>query len=84
MYVGECYKGGHNVDGCDLALTLCKDDLRKGDLFICGNVFLKFTNAYKPIFCQTIWEPISLIMYFHYTHGPLFEYQMLIRRCVTR
>ena len=25
---------GHSVDGCVLASTLCKDDLRKGDLFI--------------------------------------------------
>ena len=25
---------GHSVDGCDLALTLCKYDLRKGDLFV--------------------------------------------------
>ena len=27
---------GHNGDGCDLASTLCKYDLRKGDLFIPG------------------------------------------------
>ena len=25
---------GHSVDGCDLASTLCKYDLRKGDLFV--------------------------------------------------
>ena len=25
---------GHGGDGCDLALTLCKSDLRKGDLFV--------------------------------------------------
>ena len=25
---------GHNGDGCVLALTLCKYDLRKGDLFV--------------------------------------------------
>ena len=25
---------GHSVDGCDLALTLCKYDLRKGDWFV--------------------------------------------------
>ena len=24
----------HNGDGCDLALTLCKYDLRKGDLLV--------------------------------------------------
>ena len=25
---------GHSGDGCVLALTLCKCDLRKGDLFV--------------------------------------------------
>ena len=25
---------GHNSDGCVLASTLCKYDLRKGDLFV--------------------------------------------------
>ena len=25
---------GHSDDGCDLVLTLCKYDLRKGDLFV--------------------------------------------------
>ena len=25
---------GHSGDGCDLALTLCKYDLRRGDLFV--------------------------------------------------
>ena len=25
---------GHSCDGCDLASTLCKYDLRKGDLFV--------------------------------------------------
>ena len=34
--VCECYRGGHSVDGCDLASTLCKYDLRKGDLFVLG------------------------------------------------
>ena len=27
---------GHSGDGCDLASTLCKYDLRKGDLFVVG------------------------------------------------
>ena len=27
-------KRGHNGDGCDLASTLCKYDLRKGDLIV--------------------------------------------------
>ena len=25
---------GHSGDGCDLASTLCKYDLKKGDLFV--------------------------------------------------
>ena len=25
---------GHSGDGCDLTSTLCKYDLRKGDLFV--------------------------------------------------
>ena len=29
-----CRGGGHSGDGCDLASTLCKYDLRKGDLFV--------------------------------------------------
>ena len=32
--VCDCYRGGHNGDGCDLASTLCKYNLRKGDLFV--------------------------------------------------
>ena len=31
---------GHSGDGCDLAWTLCKYDLRKGDLF-----FLSWTRV---------------------------------------
>ena len=27
-------RGGHSGDGFDLASTLCKYDLRKGDLFV--------------------------------------------------
>ena len=30
----ECYRWGHIGDGCDLASTLCKYDLWKGDLFV--------------------------------------------------
>ena len=32
--VCECYRGGISGDECDLASTLCKYDLRKGDLFV--------------------------------------------------
>ena len=30
----ECYRGDIVVMGCDLTSTLCKYDLRKGDLFV--------------------------------------------------
>ena len=29
-----CVAEGHSGDGCDLASTLCKFDLRKGNLFV--------------------------------------------------
>ena len=29
-----CVTEGHSGDGCDLAPTLCKYGLRKGDLFV--------------------------------------------------
>ena len=29
----SCVQRGHSGDGCDLASTLCKYDLRNGDLF---------------------------------------------------
>ena len=33
---------GHSGDGCDLPSTLCKYDLRKGDLFVLsGEVYLQ-------------------------------------------
>ena len=32
--VCECYRGGHSGDGCDLASTLWKYDLRKSVLFV--------------------------------------------------
>ena len=38
MYVSVIV--GHNGDGCDLVLTLCKYDLRKGDLFVLSSVEL--------------------------------------------
>ena len=32
--VVEVLQRGHSGDGCELASTLCKYDLRKGDLFV--------------------------------------------------
>ena len=29
-----CYRGGNCGDGCDFPSTLCRYDLRKGDLFV--------------------------------------------------
>ena len=34
VYVVCVLHRGHRGDGCDLASTLCKYDLRKGDLFV--------------------------------------------------
>ena len=35
MYVVFCLlQRGHSGDGCVLVLTLCKYDLRRGDLFV--------------------------------------------------
>ena len=34
LCVCECYRGGHIGDECDLSSTLCKYDMRKGDLFV--------------------------------------------------
>ena len=36
----ECYRG-HSSDGCDLASTLCKYDLRKADLFVLSRARLR-------------------------------------------
>ena len=33
-HVCGCFMRGNSGDGCDLASTLCKYDLRKGDLFV--------------------------------------------------
>ena len=30
------FQRGHSGDGCNLALTLCRYDLRKEDLFVLG------------------------------------------------
>ena len=34
MWCVWVFQRGHSGDGCDLASTLCKYDLRKGDLFV--------------------------------------------------
>ena len=34
MYVTEREQWGNSGDGCDLVSTLCKYDLRKGNLFV--------------------------------------------------
>ena len=37
---------GHSGDGCDLASTLCKHDLRKGDLFVLNWVRARADNVW--------------------------------------
>ena len=34
--MGRVLQRWHSGDGCDLASTLCKYDLKKGDLFVLG------------------------------------------------
>ena len=48
-HVCGCYRGGHSSDGCALASTLCKYDLRKGDLFVLSLARVR----------QVIWGSIS-------------------------
>ena len=35
---------GHSANGCDLASTLCKYDLRKGDLFVLSCAMVRRVN----------------------------------------
>ena len=37
-------QSGHSGDGCDLASTLCKYDLRKADLFVLSGVRVRGVN----------------------------------------
>ena len=41
-YDDVCYKGGIVGDGCELASTLCKYDLREGDLFVLSCCWYQF------------------------------------------
>ena len=38
--------GGYSGDGCDLASTLCKYELRKGDLFILSWAMVRRVGKY--------------------------------------
>ena len=47
---------GHSGDGCVLASTLCKYDLRKGDLFVLELVTGATSDARKYIFrAANVW-----------------------------
>ena len=39
---------GHSSDGCDLVSTLCKYDLRKGDLFVLSWVSVRRVRRGSP------------------------------------
>ena len=41
---------GHSGDGCILASTLCKYDLRKGDLFVLNLARVRRSEAGKYLF----------------------------------
>ena len=44
---------GHSGDGCDLASTLCKYDLRKGDLFVLS--WARVRQVRRGMSCYVWW-----------------------------
>ena len=47
---------GHIGDGCDLASTLCKHDLRKGDLFVLSWAMVQRVRRGKSLFrAANVW-----------------------------
>ena len=47
---------GHSGDGCVLASTLCKYDLRKGDLFVLSLAKVRPSDAGKYLFrAASVW-----------------------------
>ena len=47
---------GHSGDGCDLASTLCKYDLRKGDLFVLSWARVQRVRRGKYLFrAASVW-----------------------------
>ena len=51
-----CYRGGHSGDGCVWASTLCKYDLRKGDLFVLSWARGATSEAGKSLFrAANVW-----------------------------
>ena len=47
---------GHSGDGCVLASTLCKYDLRKGDLFVLSWARVRLSEAGKYLFrAASVW-----------------------------
>ena len=51
---------GHNGDGCDLASTLCKYDLRKGDLFVLSWAMVQRVRRERISCCCCL--PSALLM----------------------
>ena len=50
MLCGLVLQMGHSGDRCDLASTLCKYDLRKGDLFVLSWATVRRVKAGKCLF----------------------------------
>ena len=47
---------GNSGDGCDLASTLCKFDLRKGDLFVMSGTRVRRVRRRKYLFiAANVW-----------------------------
>ena len=51
-----CCRGGHSGDGCVLASTLCKYDLRKGDLFVLSWARVRRVRRGS---LSSVWSPIA-------------------------
>ena len=58
-----CYRG-NSIDGCDLASTLCKDDLRKGDLFVLSWARVRRVRRGSSLqSCQCVVEVYAIFCY---------------------
>ena len=54
---------GHSGDGCVLASTLCKYDLRKGDLFVLGKGATSEAGMYLFRAASVWWRVCAVFCY---------------------
>ena len=48
-------QSGHRGEGCDLASTLCKYDLKKGDLFVLSGVRVQRVRQESIFRAASVW-----------------------------